>query len=259
VSRYSYALPATLPVPNAPLSTNDCPITRIACRGAIAFEPGRANIIIPATLTCQKILMNSYNRYKETDLRQVVEKMALPLRLKTSEAAIEAVFAEFSLPPPSRAVTSYIRKMLDIETNKTTELLLKKLSAKFERPPKRNEVPLAFIEAGYPYTRDFRSRFMKMLKERNAERWASPPCIKKKIINLAEGELAMWNGLQKSYGVTSDALASTLLRLFVVVTATGKINPLEVPYLTSSIVSGDLKRYANSLNFEVKNIRKPRA
>jgi hypothetical protein len=50
-----------------------------------------------------------------------------------------------------------------------------------------------------------------------------------------------------------------LLRLFIVVTATGKVDPLEVPYLTSSIASADIKRYAKSLNFEVKKIRKPRA
>ena len=245
--------------PHAPLSTNDFPVTRSACRGSIAFEAGRATIICPAALTYQEILMKPPYRYKESDLRQVFEKMVPSLRLQIPEAEIKAVFAELSLTQPTRAVSSHIRKMLDMETKKTTELLCTQLSEKFESEPKPKEVTLALNDAGYSYSRQFFLKFMELLKKRNAERWASSPGTKKKVINLSEGELAVWQGLQQTYDLTSDALTSMLLRLFIVVTTTGKVNPLEVTYLTSSMTSTDLKRYAKSLNFEVKKIRKPRA
>jgi hypothetical protein len=203
--------------------------------------------------------MNPPYPYKESDLRQVVEKMRSSLRLQIPDAEIEAVFADLSLAPPSNAVSRRIRRMLEIETKKTTELLCTQLSERFENEPKPKDVTLALNDAGHLYSRQFFLNLMKLLKERNAERWASAPGTKKKAVNLAAGELAIWHGLQQTYDITSDGLASMLLRLFIVVTATGKVNPLEVPYLTSSIASKDLQRYAKSLNFEVKKIRKPRA
>lgn len=198
-------------------------------------------------------------RYKESDLRQVVEKMLPSLRLQIPEAEIKAVFADLSLAPPSHAVSRHIRKMLEIETKKTTELLCTQLSERFENEPKPKDVTLALNDAGHSYSRQFFLNLMELLKKRNAERWASAPGTKKKVVNLGAGELAVWHGLQQTYDITSDGLASMLLRLFIVVTATGKVDPLEVPYLTSSIASADIKRYAKSLNFEVKKIRKPRA
>jgi len=248
-----------LTAPNAPHSTSDCPVRRSACFGSIAFEAGRATIIFPAVLTYYEILMKQPYHYSEGDLRRVVQKMVPSLRLQITEAEIKAVFEELSLAPPTRAVSSHIRKMLDIETKKMTELLCNRLSDRFEREPKPKDVALALNDAGYSYSRQFFLNLMDLLRKRNAERWASAPGIIKKVVNLTEGELAVWHGLQNTYGLPSDALASMLLRLFVVVTATGKVSPSEVPYLTSSIAFIDMKKYAKSLNFEIKKIRKPRA
>ena len=74
---------------------------------------------------------------------------------------------------------------------------------------------------------------------------------------LAEGELAVWQALQNTYGIQSGQLGPMLLRLFVVLTATGKVNPSEVPYLTSSMADKDLKTYAQSLNFKIKKTINP--
>lgn len=68
----------------------------------------------------------------------------------------------------------------------------------------------------------------------------------------------MWEALQRTYHMNSDATASLLLRIFVAVTSTGKVPFLDVPFVASALSDSALKRYADSLNFSVKKTRKSR-
>jgi hypothetical protein len=203
--------------------------------------------------------MNPFNGYKASELQQVVDKLKVQLRFQITDAEIEAVFVSCSLSPPSKIVSSHVRKILVDELGKTMQHLCIQFSKKFEYEPKPRDLIVALEAAGYTCSRSFYSVLMKMLKEQNLERWAhAAAAMKKKRLVLSEGEKAMWEALQRTYNMNSDALASMLLRIFTIVTSTGKVDSLEVPYLASSLTDKELKRYAESMNFKVTKTRKSR-
>lgn len=196
--------------------------------------------------------MTPLNRYKPRDVQRVVENLSLTLRFQFTDEEIKSAFAGLSLPPPSEPVRMYVRKMCIVAIESKMEALCTKFSAVFLAEPKPKDLDAALDSAGYTSSRPFRRALMAALKKQNATQWAQAANISKKRVSLADGERAVWEALQRTYGLKSDMLVPTLLRLFAVVTSTGKINPLEVPYLTSTVTDEQLKRYAQSLNFVVK-------
>lgn len=184
--------------------------------------------------------MKPLYRLRAIDFQQVVERLVLRLRYQISDAEIETVFVELSLSPPSPSECSDIRERYDKELEKTTESLCNRLSEKFAREPRLHEVSSAVTDAGYTYSRRFISDFLKLMRERNAKRWASAFIPKMKRIYLSEGETAVWKALEGTFALESAEVAPMLLRLFAVATTTGKINILEVPYLTSSVADKHL-------------------
>jgi len=203
--------------------------------------------------------MNSPHRHTESDFQLVVGKLAPMLRFQIPDSEIEAAFAELSLPSPSKAVCSHVRKLLAAELEKRMQTLCTEFSVKFEAEPKPRDFNAALDATGYIYSRRFRDTLLKMLRSQNAQRWAPAADLTRRVVRLADGEVALWEALHRTYDLKPEALASMLLRLFAVVTSTGKVDPLEVPYLTSPVTDKDLKRYAQSLNFTVKPTNKSRA
>lgn len=203
--------------------------------------------------------MNPFNGYKASELQQVVDKLKMQLRFQISDAEIKAAFASCSLSPPHKKISSHVRKILAGEFDKTMQHLCVQFSKKFDYEPKPRDLIAALEAAGYTCSRSFYSVLMKMLKEQNFERWAhASAAMTKKRLVLSEGEKAMWEALQRTYNMNGDALASMLLRIFTIVTSTGKVDFLEVPYLASSFNDKELKKYAESLNFKVTKTRKSR-
>jgi hypothetical protein len=203
--------------------------------------------------------MNSLHRYKEAEFQRVVEKLLLVLRLMFPDKEIETAFAELSLSLPDKEVCMHVRRMCVSETDKKMHALCKEYSAKFETEPRPRDITALLDSSGYKYSRNFAVILLKMIKVANSQRWTAAVGARKKVVRLAEGELAMWDALQRTYALRSDMLVPTLLRLFAVVTSSGKVDPLEVSYLTSSMTDKELKRYAQSLNFTVQHAHKPRA
>lgn len=203
--------------------------------------------------------MTSLHRYKEAEFQCVVAKLSLELRLIFPAREIEAAFAELSLPLPDKEVCIHIRKMCVSAIDKRMHALCKEYSAKFDTEPRPRDLVALLDSSGYRYSRNFAVILLKMLKVENSERWTTAVGVRKKTVRLAEGELAMWNALQRTYALKSDMLVPVLLRLFAVVTSSGKVDPLEVSYLTSSLTDKELKRYAQSLNFTVQQPHKSRA
>jgi hypothetical protein len=203
--------------------------------------------------------MNSLHRYKEAEFQRVVEKLLLVLRLMFPDKEIKTAFAELSLPLPDKEVCIHVRRMCVSGTNKKMHALCKEYSAKFETEPRPRDITALLDSSGYKYSRNFAVILLKMIKVANSQRWTAAVGAKKKVVKLAEGELAMWDALQRTYALKSDMLVPTLLRLFAVVTSSGKVDPLEVSYLTSSMTDKELKRYAQSLNFTVQHAHKSRA
>ena len=149
--------------------------------------------------------------------------------------------------------------MLDVERIKTMQELCEKIGKKFDYPPKPRDLIVVLETAGYRFSRPFQEALYKMIHEQNSERWASVVVMKSRSkLTLLEGDKAMWDALQRSYNMNSDALASMLLRIFTVATQTGKLDFLEVPYLASTLTDTQMKMYADSLNFTVKKSRKSR-
>lgn len=203
--------------------------------------------------------MKSFHRYTEAEVQRVVEKVSMELRFIIPDTDIDAAFAELSLPLPVASVRMHVRKLCAIEIDKILQTFCIKFSEKFETEPRPRDLTSALAADGYSYTRSFLTALITILKERNGARWAEAIGPKKKIVMLAEGEFAMWEALQRTYGLKSDMLVPTLLRLFAVVTSSGKVSPLEIPYLTSSLTDKELKKHAQSLNFTVQRNHKSRA
>jgi hypothetical protein len=232
-----------------------------ACRAGPACVRSRSGYYLPVLTPynlIKRFWMKPSHRYKESEIQQVVEKLAPQLRFQIPDVEIEEAFAELSLSPPTRHVSSHVRKLLVVEREKTMHALCDHLAKKYDNEPKPRDLIVALETAGHTYSRSFRVALLEMLKEQNAERWAMAATLKKRTVRLVDGEEAMWEALQRSYNMNSDSLASMLLRLFAVVTSTGKVDYLEVPYLASSLTDRELKRYAQSLNFTIKKTRKSR-
>lgn len=203
--------------------------------------------------------MNHLNRYKQTQLQQVLDKFDKDLRFIVKDVEIREAFKVAGFAQPTEKGVKLFRTMLAAEREKTTEALLVQLSDRFDYEPKPGAVVAALEAAGYKFSRNYSMPFIKTLKERNSERWANAAALESTTkLTMIEGEKAMWDALMKAYNMNSEALASMLLRIFAVVTSTGKVNLLEVPFLASSIKDKELKRYAESLTFTVKRSRKSR-
>lgn len=204
--------------------------------------------------------MNHLNQYKPAQLQQVLGKFSKDLRLVVTDVEIREAFTTAGLAQPTDRGVKLFRTMLSAEREKTTEALLIQLGDRFDYEPKPGAIVVALEAAGYTFSRHYQIALIKRLKELNSERWATAAASETTTkLTMIEGEKAMWDALMKAYNMNSVALASMLLRVFAVVTSTGKINLLDVPYLASSLKDKELKRYAESLTFTVKRSRKSRA
>jgi len=202
--------------------------------------------------------MKSNHRYKDIEIAQVVTRLAAYLRLQITDAEIVATFADFSLPSPSREVSRRIRQLVEAELNRKMQMLCDLFSRKFESEPKPRDLIVALEASGHTSSRPFRTALMEMLRAKNSTLWVPAASLRKRTVRLSAGEDAMWEALQRTYHMNSDATASLLLRIFVAVTSTGKVPFLDVPFVASALSDSALKRYADSLNFSVKKTRKSR-
>lgn len=203
--------------------------------------------------------MKKLRGFKMTDLQKVVDKLKIELRFIITDRELKATFQDIIGVPPTAEIAREIRKILDVERTKTMHELCEKIGKKFDYPPKPRDLIVVLETAGYRFSRPYQEALYKMIHEQNSERWASVVVMKSRSkLTLLEGDKAMWDALQRSYNMNSDALASMLLRIFTVATQTGKLDFLEVPYLASTLTNAQMKMYADSLNFTVKKSRKSR-
>lgn len=191
--------------------------------------------------------------------QQVLNKLNRNLRYSIKDSDIIAAIAEVTSIAPDREVMREIRTLIPIEHERIIQSFADQLARKFERQPKPRDIAVALEASGLESSRPFRADLLLRLQTNYADKWAKAAATeKKKRLTLTAGEQAMWEALQRTYNMNSDALASMLLRIFTVVTSTGKVPHSEVTYLASSLSDDELKRYAGSLNFSVKKSRKTR-
>lgn len=203
--------------------------------------------------------MRDFRGIRAGQFQQVLNILNRNLRysIKNSEIA-EAIAAVTSVVPDGE-VFREIRGLIAIEHERLIETFSNQLAQKFERAPKPRDIAVALEASGLESSRPFRAALLERLQTKYADKWLEVTAMgKKKRLTLTSGEQAMWEALQRAYNMNSDALASMLLRIFTVVTSTGKVPHSEVTYLASSLSDKELKRYAASLNFTVKKSRKTR-
>jgi hypothetical protein len=203
--------------------------------------------------------MKTFRGFKTSDLQQVVDRLKLELRFAITDAELLKAFAAVTLVKPGKEVRREVRDALEVERGKVMQQLCTQFSRKFEHPPRPRDLIVALEAAGYTFSRKFYGDLLKMLHEQNSERWTLAAASgKTKRLTLTDGEKAIWDALERTYNMNADAVGSMLLRLFTIVTSTGKVDYLEVPYLASSLTDKELKKHAESLNFTTRKSRKTR-
>jgi hypothetical protein len=203
--------------------------------------------------------MKTLRGLTDSDVQQVLDILKGSLRFQITKSQIAAAVAEVSSITPDKKVHEEIRRLMALEHERILQTLCDQLALKFTHTPKPRDVIVALEATGLKFNRPFREAVTKRLLSQNAHKWAEAAATEKKIrLSLTEGERAMWETLQRNYNMNSDALASMLLRIFTVVTRTGKVDHMEVPYLASSMTDKDLKKYAETLNFTVNKSRRTR-
>lgn len=181
------------------------------------------------------------------------------LRPIIKDKEIIDAFVETLSIVPHKEVLKEVRRLISLEQKRITDSFADQLARKMDRAPRPRDVEVALEASGFESSREFRAVLLKHLQTKYAEKWAVAAATeKKKRLTLTAGEQAMWEALQRTYNMNSDALASMLIRLFTVVTSTGKVPHSEVMYLASSLSDAELKRYADSLTFTIKKSRKTR-
>lgn len=203
--------------------------------------------------------MKKLRGFKVSDLQRVVDKLKMELKFITPDNELRAAFSETIGLAPTTEILREVRKMLNAERTIQMQTLCLKIGNKFDYPPKPRDLIVVLEAAGYKFSRAFQESLLKMIHEQNADRWADVVVSKFRTkLTLIEGDKVLWDALQKSYNMNADALASMLLRVFVVATKTGKLDFLEIPFLVSTISDREIKVFANSLNFTVKKSRRSR-
>lgn len=198
--------------------------------------------------------MKQLNEFSADQVRTVIATFTKRYRFVPTNAEVNAAFAMVSPIKPQMPVIREIRAMLETERVKIMQSLCDQFSRAFDWEPKPKDLSGALNGA---VSRHFISELLDMLRQQNAQRWALAAKTEKKIrVRLVDGEGAMWYALSRTYNISHNDVASLLLRVYAVATSTGKIDPLEVPYLVTVFSDNDLKKFAEKLNFTVKKTRK---
>ena len=208
----------------------------------------------------------NYHRYRmkkprifaPDDLAKIVAHYKSQFIFKMTNDELQKVFAKYTPVPPNLAAMRHVRSLLQGERQKTLQAICDQLSSTLETPPKLRDVITAVEASGYPNaSRRTCREVLDMLMEQNAERWENFKLTAnvKKIV-LDEGDKCMWEALLRTYDLDSPGLASMLLRIFTVVTRTGRVGYLDVPHLAASITEKEMIKYAKGLNFVVPKPRK---
>jgi len=200
--------------------------------------------------------MKVENRYTLRELEKVVDTLTLQLRLKLSDRDIEEVFSQLSFPPPDKEVCRHVRTLFESEIEKKMQRLCSDFTRRFKTQPEYKDLAAALVAAGYTCTRGFQIGLMTMLKEKNSDRWVQRSKVKS--VRFTDAEYAMWDALRRTFDLRPGEVAPMLLRMFAVTASSGKINLLEIPYLTGSLTDKDLEKYTQSLNFTVQKTPKSR-
>lgn len=193
--------------------------------------------------------MRAADRYTLNDFKQVVDKFATQLRFKVRDAEIAVVCIDLAMPPPNREVRKHIQELLDKSLQKKLVTLCAQFSERFQKEPTLTDLGSALEAAGYTHTRKFVRILLTMMKEKNAHHWVTP--TKRKAVKLTDGEYALWKALESTFDKKPEAIVPMLLRVFAAATGAGKINLLDIPYVTEPITDKELEIFARSLNFKI--------
>lgn len=191
------------------------------------------------------------------DLAKIVAHYKSQFVFKMTNDELREVFAKFTPVPPNIAAMRHVRSLLQVERKMTLQAICDRMAATLETPPKLRDVIAEVKASGYPTaSRRTCKEVLDMLLEQNAERWQNfKPTANVKRIVLDEGDKCMWEALMRTYALDSPGLASMLVRIFTVVTRTGRVGYLDVPHLAGSITEKEMVKYAQGLNFVVPPAR----
>lgn len=191
------------------------------------------------------------------DLAKIVEHYKSQFVFKMTNDELQKVFAKYTPVPPSASAMLHVRSLLQAERQKALQAICDQMARTHETPPKLRDVIAAVEASGYPSaSRRTCKEVLDMLMEQNAERWANfklTANVKRIVLN--EGDKEMWHSLMQTYDLDSSELASMLLRIFTVVTRTGRVGYLDVPYLAGSITETEMVKFAKGFNFTVPKHR----
>jgi hypothetical protein len=195
-----------------------------------------------------------------SDLQVIVDRFKGRQRVDNIPTAdIEKAFAEFTPVVPDQEVRNEVRRLIEAEQAKIMQSLCVRLGRKLDHEPKPRELEAALESVGLWPTRKRRLALFEMLRAQYAERWPLFAEFQiQKRLKVSANEQALWSALERTYDKSAIEVGSMLLRLFIIVTSTGKVELLDVPHLASSLTDNDLKMYAESLNFTMKKTRKTR-
>lgn len=195
------------------------------------------------------------------DFQRVIAKFTGQFQFAVSNSELVAALAEVTAVRPDNAALMRVRQLIVDARQPTLDALSDRIGPAFESPPKLREVTKAIELAGYPATK---RRICKEVHDlvllKNAERWSNvrlSGALKK--VKLKAGDKEMWEALQRVFDADSSGLGSILLRTFIIATRTGKMNVMDIPYLTSAITEKEMKSFAKATNFTVAKPRKPSA
>lgn len=196
-----------------------------------------------------RIPMSAVDRYKSQDFKKVLDRFATQLRFRISQEKIAAVCVELSMPRPDREVCTHIQELLDKTLQNKLVTLCDQFSERFQKEPTYADLGSALEAAGYTYTRTFLRILHTVMKEKNDHRWVPP--TKRKAVRLTDGEYALCAAIERTFDKKPEEIVPMLLRVFAVATGTGKINLLDIPYVTEPITDKHLETFAKSLNFKI--------
>lgn len=191
------------------------------------------------------------------DLAKIVAHYNSRFVFKMTNDELREVFAKYTPVPPNIAAMRHVRSLLQDERQKTLQAICDQMAATLETPPKLRDVIAAVKASGYPTaSRRTCKEVLDMLLTQNADRWENFKLTANvKRIVLDEGDKCMWEALMRAYALDSPGLASMLVRIFTVVTRTGRVGYLDVPHLAASITEKEMIKFAEGLNFVVPSER----
>jgi plasmid maintenance system antidote protein VapI len=197
--------------------------------------------------------------FSQSDFIAVVEQLKRLMKFSPSDAELTAAFSKVTPLIPDTNALRRTRALLAAERPKLMSELSVRLGRNFDTEPTILAVTKAVEQIGYSPNRRRCRELLEVMRAQNAERWASTAATRKvKKMMLVGGDEAMWMALQKLYELDRTQTASMLLRLFVMSVQTGKVDYLEVPYLTTSLTDKDMQQFAQSLNFKLPKMRRTR-